>query len=241
MSRKEVEQSNWSQTRYMQRQFMEQKQRAKRQQSGLVQASQLRPQSSNHFKSAKSSGVYISPLHCRWNANILKHIYVTEDNSAGPTSSSIQVLPVVGQINESEKTSDTAALGAMEINNKYGSFSMSPISADISEPETETEEDQESRPYIRQRLKENQRPRPHSTPFGSNSSPPSNASRFRLIAQCGSSIFFHLWFAFFKFSSQFHLLIWILNSMKLNFSLSYLILKWIYAMMLTWFVYWYRN
>lgn len=37
---------------------MEQKQRAKRQQPGLVQASQLRPQSSNHFKSAKSSGLY---------------------------------------------------------------------------------------------------------------------------------------------------------------------------------------
>jgi len=145
--------ADWRQQKIdQQRQFMEQKQKAKRQQSGLVQASQLRPQSSNHFKSVKPS----------------------EDNSPVSNSNSIQVLPMVGQSSEFEKTSDTVAQGTMEMNNKYGSFSMSPVSADISEPETETEEDQESRPYIRQRLKENKRPRPHSTPFGSNSSPPSN-------------------------------------------------------------------
>lgn len=107
------------------------------------------------------------------------HISIAEENSPVPTS--IQVLPTVGQSSELEKTNDTVAQGNMEMNNKYGSFSMSPISADISEPETETEEDQESRPYIRHRLKENKRPRPHSTPFGSNSSPPSNASWILLL------------------------------------------------------------
>jgi len=136
--------SDWRQQKLdQQRQLMEQKQRAKRQQPGLVQASQLRPQSSNHSKTTKPSAA--------------------EENAA----TKIQVLP---NAKKEEMTDST------ELNNQYrtGSLSMSPVSADISEPETETEEDQESRPYIRHRLKDSKRPRPHSTPFVSNSSPPSN-------------------------------------------------------------------
>ncbi len=58
---------------------------------------------------------------------------------------------------------------------QFRSFSLSPVSADISEPETETEEDQESRPYLRKELhKESKRPRPLSTPLENNSSPSHN-------------------------------------------------------------------
>jgi len=91
----------------------------------------------------------------------------------------IQVLPVVGQSSDFDE--DHIHSGTMESNNQLTSqsrsFSLSPVSADISEPETETEEDQESRPYLRSqnnKHKENKRPRPHSTPQANNpSSPPS--------------------------------------------------------------------
>lgn len=91
----------------------------------------------------------------------------------------IQVLPVVGQSSDFDE--DHIHSETMESNNQLTSqsrsFSLSPVSADISEPETETEEDQESRPYLRSqnnKHKENKRPRPHSTPQANNpSSPPS--------------------------------------------------------------------
>lgn len=96
------------------------------------------------------------------------------------SSTAIQVLPVVGQTSDyDEEPSLEPTQHNNKLTNQFQSFSLSPVSAEISEPETETEEDQESRPYIHneQKPKENNKKptRPRSTPMLDNhSSPPIN-------------------------------------------------------------------
>ncbi|KAK4023389.1 hypothetical protein OUZ56_008805 [Daphnia magna] len=157
--------ATWRQKKLdQQRQLMEQKQKAKRQQPSLVHASQLRPLSSRSALSGKSGD---------------------DHNSSLPTS--VQVLPVVGQSSDydDELTVSVPPIDSNKLASQFRSFSLSPVSADISEPETETEEDQESRPYLRKEVhKEKKRPRPLSTPIESNNSP----SHDRLNYRQGSAI-----------------------------------------------------
>lgn len=124
--------ATWRQKKLdQQRQLMEQKQKAKRQQPSLVHASQLRPLSSRSALSGKSGD---------------------DHNSSLPTS--VQVLPVVGQSSDydDELTVSVPPIDSNKLASQFRSFSLSPVSADISEPETETEEDQESRPYLRKEV-----------------------------------------------------------------------------------------
>jgi len=107
------------------------------------------------------------------------HIFIDIDNSSNSITA-ILVLPIVGQTSDYEEESSLEPTQPNnKLTNQFQSFSLSPVSAEISEPETETEEDQESRPYLNndQKPKENfKRPtRPRSTPMlDSHSSPPIN-------------------------------------------------------------------
>jgi hypothetical protein len=90
----------------------------------------------------------------------------------------VQVMPMVGQSTdyEEEQMENSVANEAKNLDVQLRSLSLSPVSgADISEPETELEEDQESKPYNRPFKNKNQR-RPHSNPSDNNSSGPNNVS-----------------------------------------------------------------
>ena len=106
-------------------------------------------------------------------------LFIFADNSSNSITA-IQVLPVVGQSSDYEEESSLEPTQPNnKLNNQFRSFSLSPVSADISEPETENEEDQESRPYPNKdhKPKENHKKpsRPRSTPLLENqSNPPIN-------------------------------------------------------------------
>lgn len=104
------------------------------------------------------------------------------DDQTTSSVTAIQVLPVVGQSSDFEDEQPTPAppTESNKLASQFRSFSLSPVSADISEPETETEEDQESRPYLRKEPhKEIKRPRPLSTPVENSNSPSHNVKRFQ--------------------------------------------------------------
>lgn len=95
----------------------------------------------------------------------------------------IQVLPVVGQTSDYDDEQTIPPIESNKLASQFRSYSLSPVSADISEPETETEEDQESRPYLRKEPhKEIKRPRPLSTPVENNSSPSHNVQFSSLLS-----------------------------------------------------------
>jgi hypothetical protein len=115
-------------------------------------------------------------------SNFFCHADIDDHNSSVLTA--VQVLPVVGQSSDYDDDQTTAVppMDSNKLASQFRSFSLSPVSADISEPETETEEDQESRPYLRKEPhKEKKRPRPLSTPIESNNSP-SHVIGFFLLA-----------------------------------------------------------
>lgn len=100
---------------------------------------------------------------------------------------------MVGQSSDfdDDQTVSTPPMESNKLTSQFRSFSLSPVSADISEPETETEEDQESRPYIRKDLdKEGKRPRPISTPIETNISPAHNVCSLFLVTNQLSIIHF---------------------------------------------------